>query len=147
MIIRKIKENELQEILDLYKYLHPNEIVKTINNDTLEIWNECLQNPLVNIFIGEYDNKIITSCVLVIVPNLTRGARHFSLVENVITHPDYRKRGYASSLLNYVIDYSKKKNCYKIMLLSSKDRVQAHLLYEKLGFDKNKKFGFILELQ
>ena len=145
MNIRRIKEDDLQEILDLYKYLHPNDISLPLNNTILNIWNEFLQNSLVDIFIGEYDNKIISSCVLAIVPNLTRGARPYGLIENVITHPNYRKQGFAKSIINYVIEYSKKKNCYKIMLLSSKNRESAHILYEKLGFNKNKKFGFVLE--
>ncbi len=144
--IRKIKEDDLEELLDLYQFLHPMDITIEPNDKIINIWKEILNNSLINIFLVEYKSKIVSSCVLNIIPNLTKSGRPYALIENVITHPDFRKHGYAKYLLNYVIDYSKRKNCYKIMLLSSKHRPEAHKLYEKVGLNKDKKYGFVLYL-
>ncbi|MBY8982192.1 MAG: GNAT family N-acetyltransferase [Candidatus Lokiarchaeota archaeon] len=144
MDIKQIREDELENLLELYKYLHSEENYTAPNNKIKMIWKEIQNNSSIKIFVIEANNKIVSSCVLYIFPNLTRDARPHALIENVITHPNYRRHGYAKSLLNFVINYSKKKNCYKIMLLSSKNRIEAHKLYENVGFDKDKKYGFSL---
>jgi len=52
--------------------------------------------------------------------------------ENVVTHVDYRGRGYASECLNFAGEIAKKEDCYKMMLLTgSKDE-------STLNFYKNK---------
>jgi GNAT superfamily N-acetyltransferase len=76
--------------------------------------------------------------------NLTRQQRPYAVIENVITHQDYRKKGYGTLVMEKAVDYAKRENCYKIMLLSSSSRKDAHQFYERLGFDGSSKKGFQL---
>jgi ribosomal protein S18 acetylase RimI-like enzyme len=75
------------------------------------------------------------------VPNLTRGGRPYSLIENVVVHTEYQKRGVGRTLMNEAMKIAKESNCYKIMLLSGSDN-KNHAFYEKLGFDRNRKVVF-----
>ncbi|MBN2626576.1 MAG: GNAT family N-acetyltransferase [Spirochaetales bacterium] len=64
----------------------------------------------------------------------------------MITHRDYRKRGFGEAIMNEAVSIAKDKRCYKVMLMSSAKRVEAHGFYEKIGFDGNSKKGFQLRL-
>lgn len=52
----------------------------------------------------------------IIITNLTRNIRPYAFIENVVTHADYRGKGYATACLNYAkelapkTDYCKKTN-------------------------------------
>ena len=63
------------------------------------------------------------------------------MIENVISHPDYRRKGYGKAVIKKVVNFVKDKNCYKVMLLStaSNQKEIAHKFYENIGFDGDTK--------
>jgi GNAT superfamily N-acetyltransferase len=82
-----------------------------------------------HIIIAEEEGKIVSSCVCVIIPNLTHNQRPYAFIENVVTDKDYRKKGLATDCLNYAKEIAIKENCYKLMLLTgSKKRKYAKFL-------------------
>lgn len=81
-----------------------------------------------------------------IVKNLTRGLRPYGLIENVVTHKDYRKKGYGRRVLHRAIEIAKEKNCYKIMLMTSSKSEDILRFYEKADFTKGVKTGFVINL-
>ena len=53
-----------------------------------------MQDQNHHIIVNIVDDKIVSSCVCVIIPNLTRDVRPYAFIENVVTHADYRGKGY-----------------------------------------------------
>ena len=49
-------------------------------------WSTIVQDRNHHIVIKVVDNKIVSSCVCVIIPNLTRNVRPYVIIENVVTH-------------------------------------------------------------
>ena len=127
-MVREVTKNDLNELLELYLHLHEEEIPQ-MTEHLKSIWNMIIQDENHHIIVNEIDGKIVSSCVCVIIPNLTRGIRPYAFIENVVTHSDYRGKGYAKQCLNFAKEIAVKTNCYKMMLLTgSKGRKDFKIL-------------------
>lgn len=146
MEVRMIRENELDKLLSLYKYLHPND-KETPSEAISKAWQEIIENSnAFNYFVIEKDDIFVSTCTLTIIPNLTKGGRPYGLIENVVTHSSYRKKGFGRKVMEHALQFARSKNCYKIMLLSNVKRKDSHLFYESLGFNTTEKTGFYLKM-
>lgn len=96
-----------------------------------------------HIIVAEEEGQIVSSCVCVIVPNLTHGQRPYGFIENVVTSKGYRGRGLATACLNYARELAKKENCYKLMLLTGSKQEETLRFYERAGYNRNDKTAFI----
>ncbi len=141
-MIREIEETDLEGLLKLYMQLHDNPFPE-IDGKVSDIWNEILADKNHHIIVAEENGRIVSSCVCVIIPNLTRGQRPYAFIENVITDEAYRKKGYATACLNYAGDIAKGKNCYKMMLLTGSKEESTLRFYERAGYNRNDKTAFI----
>ncbi|MEO0417201.1 MAG: GNAT family N-acetyltransferase [Verrucomicrobiota bacterium] len=57
------------------------------------------------------------------------------LLEDVIIHPDFRRNGYGSQLLEHVIDFAKRKDFKRITLLTDKISEESQRFFNRHGFD------------
>ena len=96
-----------------------------------------------HLIVWEEDGKIVSSCVCVIIPNLSRGVRPYAFVENVVTHADYRGKGYATACLNYARELARNANCYKMMLLTGSKSPRTLAFYVGAGYNSSDKTAFI----
>ena len=90
------------------------------------------------VFVGEQNDMLVTSCVLVIVPNLSRGGRPYGLIENVVTHKAFRNRGFGKHILDTACDHAWAHGCYKVMLMTGSQRPSTLRVYENAGFAQTK---------
>lgn len=141
-MIREIVESDYAGLMKLYMQLHNNPFPEK-DNSMAELWNRILKDKDHHIIVAQEDGEIVSSCVCVIIPNLTHGQRPYALIENVITHEAYRKKGLATACLNYAREIAEKENCYKMMLLTGSKKESTLKFYEKAGYNRNDKTGFI----
>lgn len=142
MEIREVQETDLKGILELYTQLHDNDM--PLFDDGLEnLWSDILKDQNHHIIVGVEEEQIVSSCVVVIVPNLTHNQQPYALVENVITHKNYRNKGYATKILDFARGIAEAENCYKIMLLTGSKKESTLMFYERAGYNKNDKTAFI----
>lgn len=144
--MRLIKFEELNELLDLYKHLNPDDPDMKGTNYINELWKEIFNDTGRYFFVVEEDGLIVSSCTLIVIKNLTRSGRPFGFIENVVTHPDHRKRGYGTAILRKAVEVAKENNCYKVMLLTGRKEESVLRFYEQAGFEKGIKTGFIMRL-
>lgn len=141
-MVREVTENDFDNLLKLYMQLHDNPFPDK-DNRVMEIWNSIINDSNHHIIVAEEDGKIVSSCVCVIIPNLTRKQRPYAFIENVITDKEYRKKGLATACLNYAKEIAKRENCYKMMLLTGSKEDSTLNFYEQAGYNKNDKTAFI----
>lgn len=142
MIIREIKENELNELLRLYTHLHESGVPE--NSEHLQkTWKTICDDDNHHIIVCEDEGRLVSSCVCVIIPNLTRNIRPYAFVENVVTHKDYRGKGCAKACLNYAREIAVRENCYKMMLLTGSKSESTLNFYKRAGYNCTDKTAFI----
>ncbi|MGI5920179.1 MAG: GNAT family N-acetyltransferase [Syntrophomonadaceae bacterium] len=142
-LVRLIHYDELEKLLNLYTQLHPDDPDVRESESLVSLWNKIFNDPNLHYLIIEKDREIISSCTLAIIENLTRNLRPYGLIENVITHSNYRKKGFGTTVLHKAIEIAKENNCYKVMLLTGSKTEETLKFYEKAGFVKGIKTGFI----
>lgn len=145
-MVREIKSSELNELLELYLHLHENS-VPDMTEHLRCVWDTVIRDKNHHIIVNEIDGRIVSSCVCVIIPNLTRNIRPYAFIENVVTHKDYRGRGYATQCLNYAKETAIKNNCYKMMLLTGSKDEKTLDFYNNAGYNCSDKTAFIQWLE
>ncbi len=145
MKIRKIRTEDIDALIDLYKHYLSSENLPILSEKEIKkIWDSIVANPCINYFGLELDNKLISSCILSITPSFIRGGNAFGLIEHVVVHTEHRRKGVAQQIMRYTLDYAWENGCTEVMLLSGSQNTRAHHLYQKLGFDPERKKGFII---
>lgn len=141
-MIREANKDDLQAILELYLHLHETSIPED-NAHLRDTWDRIIGDLHHHLIVCEIDGKIVSSCVCVIVPNLSKQVRPYAFIENVVTHADYRKKGHATACLNYAKEIAVRENCYKMMLLTGSKDPQTLNFYQQAGYNANDKTAFI----
>lgn len=141
-MVREVKKEELAEVLNLYLYLHEKSVPEQ-SEDLTATWNQIIADKNHHLIVNVIDGKIVSSCVCVIIPNLTRNVRPYAFVENVVTHADHRGHRYATECLDFAKSIAEKNNCYKIMLLTGSKEQKTLDFYKNAGYNCTDKTAFI----
>ena len=145
-MVREAVKEDLDELLNLYLFLHEKNIPE--NSEHLEnTWKTIIEDINHHIVVKEINGKIVSSCVCIIVPNLTRNIRPYALIENVVTNEEYRGKSYAIECLNYAKEIAIKNDCYKMMLLTGTKNENTLAFYKSAGYNSDDKIAFIQWLE
>ena len=141
-MIREAVREDLPQILELYLHLHETTVPEQSEQLCLT-WEKIMEDPDHHLIVCEVEGRIVSSCVCVIIPNLSRGVRPYAFVENVVTHADFRGKGYATQCLNYARELAKAANCYKMMLLTGSKSPKTLDFYQNAGYNSTDKTAFV----
>jgi glucosamine-phosphate N-acetyltransferase len=76
-------------------------------------------------------NLIGTAGVIIELKMFNDQKPYIAHIEDVAIHRDQRGFGYGKQLIEHVIEFCRKKDCYKIVLFCSNDNIK---FYKKCGF-------------
>ena len=140
-IIRLATLDDLPGVLALYCHLHPDDpaLDSTIAG---RAWAALLSSGLTTPIVADADGLLVSSCTLAIIPNLTRQARPYGVIENVVTHPGHRRTGLGRAVLQAALGIAWTACCYKVMLATGSRRETTLRFYESAGFHQGSKTCF-----
>ena len=148
MIIRQAKSSDAQDLKTLYfdflTHFPPKE------EQDMNLWarkiEQFAQDDRMYLLVVEEDGKAVSSVQVAIVEGLTHNVRPFAVIENVVTHGDYRNRGFASALLERATEIAREHNCYKVFLETGSNKESTLNFYKKNGFAIDEKHSCLKRL-
>lgn len=148
MVIRKAKRTDANDLKELY-FNHLTHFPPKEEQD-MNLWQNLLdqfeKDEKMHLLVVEEDGKIVSSVQMAIIENLTHNVRPFAVIENVVTHADYRNKGYASALLDRASEIAKEYRCYKVFLETGSNKESTLNFYRGNGFAIDEKHSCLKRL-
>jgi ribosomal protein S18 acetylase RimI-like enzyme len=142
--IRKATESDLESILNIYIESGLDKEILPLDK-AKKIFNKFIQYPDYQLFVSEFDNKIIGTFALLIMDNLGHLGIPPAVLEDIGISTKLQGKGIGKKMMEYAMQYAKEKGCYKMTLSSNLKRESAHAFYDSLGF-KRHGYSFLIEL-
>jgi GNAT superfamily N-acetyltransferase len=143
MNIRHLTQADLPMLLALYEHLHFADSPLPAPQEVSAVWESIQRNEGIRYWGVFVESVLVSSCTITVIPNLTRGCHPYGMIENVVTHAAYRKRGYGSAVLKSALTYAWSVGCYKVMLLTGRKDDAVYRFYQSAGFDPHSKQAFV----
>ena len=134
---RRAEPGDLEPLQRLYLHLNPNMPIVPAER-AQEIWSDLLSRKGIAVFVALVEAQIVATCVLITAPNLMRGGRPHGLIENVVTHRDFRRQGHGRAVMKAAFDAAWAEGCHNVMLLTGRKDPAVHRFYQSCGFETGK---------
>jgi GNAT superfamily N-acetyltransferase len=85
------------------------------------------------VFVLRRDHSIVGMINLLFTISTAEGG-FVILLEDLVIHKAYRDQGYGSQLLEYAIDFARKKNFLRITLLTDRPEIKSQAFFKRHGF-------------
>jgi GNAT superfamily N-acetyltransferase len=126
-------EGDLVSILELFACAEVSAHVQPIER-ARAIWAETIACDATDVFVAVEGERVAATCMLITVPNLLRGGRRLGVLENVVSHPDFRRGGYGRAVVEAALQAAWDKDCFHVLMQSGRQDPAVHQFYKDRGF-------------
>jgi len=137
--IREARSQDADAIACLYRQLVDDASVKVLP----EVLADLSLSSLGFLLVAEDGDQILGTALLAICQDAMYGEQPFAVIENIVVDSLYLRSGIGSLLIEEVERICCLRDCSKILLSSSCDRVQAHQFFQRHGYSDRVKIGFV----
>ena len=141
-MLREAGSGDFEDVHRLYRQLHPNDPLVQDGSD-LSAFEQILGNPCLNLLVLELDGVVVATTYLNVIPNLTRSASPYAVIENVVVEESLRGAGLAKQIMAGTLRAAWEAGCYKAMLMTGSRRPSTHSFYRACGFDPDVKSAYL----
>lgn len=141
-MIRAAEAHDLDEVLRLYRQLHPGDPVVADGSD-LAAFSRILGSPGLTLFVLDLDGCVVASTYLNVIPNITRSASPYAVIENVVVEQSLRGTGLGKQIMAATLRAAWDAGCYKAMLMTGSRTPATHAFYRACGFSPDAKTAYL----
>lgn len=134
---------DFPRLMELYAQLHPDDPVLADGADR-KVFDEISSTPNLHLFVlTDVADTVQATCYLNLIPNISRRASPYGIIENVVTEARLRGRGIGKRIVRHALEFAWDRGCYKVMLQTGSQRESTHGFYRSCGFSGNDKHAFV----
>lgn len=142
--VRETAAGDFDALMRLYRQLQPSDPVPA-DGDARAVFAAIVESDVLRLYLLEDgDGRVSASCYLNVIPNLTRGARPYAVIENVVTDEARRGHGLGRAVIRHALDAAWAAGCYKVMLQTGSTRESTHAFYRACGFSGTDKHAYVV---
>ncbi|MEU0933483.1 GNAT family N-acetyltransferase [Embleya sp. NPDC005971] len=142
ILFREAVSGDFEAVLRLYRQLHPEDPVLRDGSDAAA-FAQILDSPGLHIHVLEADGLVVATTYLNVIPNLTRSASPYAVVENVVVEETLRGSGLGRQVVAGTLRAAWDAGCYKAMLLTGSREPATHAFYRACGFSPDSKTAYL----
>jgi GNAT superfamily N-acetyltransferase len=141
-MFREAQPDDFDKVLRLYRQLQPEDPVLQDGSDAAA-FEQILRTDGLHIFVLELNEGVVATAYLNVIPNLTRSASPYAVVENVVVEESLRGTGLGKQLMASTLRAAWDAGCYKAMLMTGSRNAATHAFYRACGFSADAKTGYV----
>jgi|GEM_PF-937558 len=119
---RQAQERDRDAIVLLQRTMHAQDLTTPVTD--LERGRIAVEQT----FVAEEEGQIVATATAAV------RSRHYAQVVGVVTHPDFRRKGYAAGSMSALCQHAFVQGAQFVLLFTGKANLPAQALYQKLGF-------------
>ncbi len=141
-MVREAQLEDFDAVMGLYRQLNPDDPLIDDGSD-LSTFERIIAEPALHLLVLEDSGKIVATTYLNVIPNLSRSAAPYAVVENVVVEESLRGTGVGKQIMAATLQIAWDAGCYKAMLMTGSKRPSTLAFYRTCGFDQEAKTAFL----
>ena len=141
-MIREARSDDFDAVMRLYRQLQADDPVLTDGSDRLT-FDRILGTPGLTLFVLEQGDRVVATTYLNVIPNISRRASPYAVIENVVVEEELRGTGLGKQIMSGTLDAAWAAGCYKAMLMTGSKDESTHAFYRSCGFSPHEKTAYL----
>lgn len=139
-MIRSATLADFPAVCRLYSQLNPSDPPVT----DLEVFRDIVERPGLDLLLLESaDGEVVATTYLNVIPNLSRSAQPYAVIENVVVDESVRGTGLGRKIMAATLERAWDQGCYKAMLQTGSRTPRTHAFYRGCGFSPDEKTAYL----
>ncbi|MEU1842866.1 GNAT family N-acetyltransferase [Micromonospora sediminicola] len=141
-MFRVARHNDFAQIVRLYRQLNPDDPHLTDGSDA-RAFARILATAGLHLFVLDLDGAVVATTYLNVIPNISRSAAPYAVIENVVVDESRRGTGLGKRIMAGTLQAAWDAGCYKAMLMTGSRRPATHAFYRACGFSGDAKTAYL----